>query len=448
MKLTKLERLPKLAEHKRVAAYARVSTEKLEALSSLANQIEHYRKMFANNPNYILVGVFSDNGISGAKSARPQFKKMLEMAKNGEIDLIYTKSISRFSRNLINTLEIIRELKAIDVGIYFEEQNMNTLDPKSEFILHLLSIFAESELKSMSGNMRWRIIKDFEEGKLWGGCNHYGYKMINRRYIVDPETAPAVKLIYEKYLSGMGTYSIARIMNEMNIPTIKGGKWNNSTVLEILTNRNYTGDLVLQRTFKKDYKSGSVLNRGQVDSFVVEDDHEPIIDKDTYLKVQIIRAQKAKKHKTEVQKQKIIHEFSDLLVCENCGHFYRYKKSPYQCAYVCATFMNYGKDKCQSKQIREDVLFNITKKVLNIEEVTRDELLKRVKQIIVKKDNILTFILKNGKEENVHWDDPKRSESWTPEMKEKMRISSSKIVMVREKNGHFLRKGELNANSN
>ena len=119
MKLTKLESLPSLDKITRVAAYARVSTEKAEALFSLANQIEHYRHMFAANPNYVLVGVFSDNGISGAKSARPEFQKMIEMAKNGEIDLIYTKSISRFSRNLMTTLQIIKELKAVDVGIYF-----------------------------------------------------------------------------------------------------------------------------------------------------------------------------------------------------------------------------------------------------------------------------------------------------------------------------------------
>ena len=433
MKLTKLERLPKLDEHKRVAAYARVSTEKPEALSSLVNQIEHYKQMFSSNPNYILVGVFSDNGISGAKSARPQFNAMLDKARNGEIDLIYTKSISRFSRNLINTLEIIKELKALNVGIFFEEQNMNTLEPKSELILHLLSIFAESELKSMSGNMRWRIIKDFEEGKLWGGCNHLGYKLVDRRYVLDPETAPLVKRIYEMYLSGMGDYLIAKTLELEKVPSLRGGKWGHSTIQLILTNRNYTGDLVLQRTFTKDYKSTRKMNKGHVDYFVVEDDHEPIIDKETFLNAQILRMQKAKKLNNEKPKVKIVHDFTDLLVCEVCGHPYRFKKGQYQNHYICSTFTNYGKLRCDSKQIPERVLIPLVKKVLDSEEINNEILKRKVKRIIVKRGNLLTFIFKNGKEKTVHWDDPKRSDSWTKEMREQVSQRSLKLAAERRK---------------
>ncbi len=442
MKLAKLERLPNLNEPKRVAAYARVSTDKVEALSSLANQIEHYKHMFSSNPNCILVGVFSDYGISGSKSSRPGFNKMLEKARNGEIDLIYTKSISRFSRNLVTTLEIIKEFKSLDINVYFEEQNMYTLDPKSELTLNLLAVFAESELKSMSGNMRWRVLKDFEEGKLWGSCDCYGYKMINRRYVLDPETAPYVKEIYSMYLSGMGAHSIATVMARRNVPTLRGGKWNKSTIQEILTNRNYTGDLILQRTFKKDYKTNRVLNRGQIDSFLVEDDHEAIIDKETFYDVQVLRAQKAKKHNNEKPREKIFHEFTNLMVCENCGHYYRFKKSPFQNQYICSTYMNQGKDRCNSKLIRESILIETTKKTLGLDEITREVLLEKLQKIVVRKGNILTYVPKNGKEIDAHWDDPKRSDCWTPEMKEKMRISSSKIVMVRAANGHFVRKGE------
>lgn len=448
MKLTKLERLPKLTDIKRVAAYARVSTEKAEALSSLANQIEHYKKKFSSNPNYVLVGVFSDNGISGSKSSRPEFDKMLEMARNGEIDIIFTKSISRFSRNLLTTLNIIRELKALDVAIYFEEQNMNTMDAKTELTLNLLSIFAESELKSMSGNMRWRIMKDFEEGKLWGGGDYTGYKIVDRKYVVDPETAPIVKRIYDMYLSGIGDYKIAKLLELEGVPTVRGGKWGHATVQMILTNRNYTGDLVLQRTYTKDYKSTRHMNKGQADYFIVENDHEPIIDKETFLNAQILRSQKAKIHNTEKPKQKVVKDFTDLLYCGVCGHPYRFKKDQYHNNYLCTTFANYGKRHCASKQIRESILISVTKSTLGLEEVDNDILKKKLKKIIVKPDNLLTFILKNGEEKTVHWENPKRSDGWTEEMKEKMRISSSKIKMVRAKNGHWLKKGEDNGDSN
>lgn len=448
MKLTKLESLPSLDKITRVAAYARVSTEKAEALSSLANQIEHYRHMFAANPNYVLVGVFSDNGISGAKSARPEFQKMIEMAKNGEIDLIYTKSISRFSRNLMTTLQIIKELKAIDVGIYFEEQRMNTLDNKSEFTLNLLSVFAETELKSMSGNMRWRIMKDYEEGKLWGGGDYTGYKIVNRRYVLDPETAPIVRRIYDMYLSGIGDHKIAKLLELEGVPTTRGGKWGHATIQMILTNRNYTGDLVLQRTYTKDYKSTRHLNKGQADYFVVENDHEPIIDKETFLNAQILRSQKAKMHNTEKPKQKVVRTFSDLLYCGICGHQFHFKKGPYHNHYLCATFVNYGKRRCQSKQIRESILESVTKSTLGLEEINNDILKKKLRKIIIKPDNMLTYILKNDEEITVHWDDPKRSDGWTDEMKDKMRTISSKRKQPRAKNGHWMKKGENNANSN
>ena len=433
MKLTRLERLPELATPKRVCAYARVSTIKEEALSSLANQIAHYKAKFANDPNIIFVGVFSDNGISGVKNNRPEFKKMIEMAKNGQIDIIYTKTISRFSRNLITTLNIVKELKAINVAIYFEEQNMNTLDAKSELTLHLLSIFAENELKSMSGNMRWRISKDFEEGKLWGGGDLLGYKMINRHYYLDPETAPIVKRIFDMYLSGMGDYLIAKTLQLEGVPTLKGGEWGHATIQQLLTNRNYTGDLILQRTYTKDYKSHSKLNRGQQDSFLIENDHEPIIDKETFLNAQILRMQKAKKYNNEKPRAKIIHEFSDLMVCDKCGHFYRYKKGPYQNHYICHTFSNFGKEKCNAKQIPERVLIPLTKEVLGLKEITNDILKKRLQRIVVKDNNELIYILKNGKEIKVHWDDPKRSDSWTDEMKEQVRQRSLKLAKERRK---------------
>lgn len=443
MNIDKVERIQKLPNKKRVCAYARVSAEKEMSLHSLSYQISYYSQLIQSHRDWTYVGVYSDEGISGTKVDRPGFQKMMEDARAGKIDLILTKSVSRFARNTVVLLNACRELKSLGIDVYFEEQKIHSLSYEGELMLTLQASFAQEEARSTSLNQRWRIQKDFEEGKLWGGADCYGYKVIERKLVKDEKTAPIVKRVYSLYLEGYGDHSIAKILNSEGVPTLKGGRWAQAHIKSMLTNVAYKGDLLLQKTFVKNYLSpGRHNNRGQKDWYLVEEDHEPIIDKDTFQKVQDLRKQKSIENKTMTVKEKIIKEFSDLLYCGNCGRQYRFKKGPYKNHYICTTYMNEGKAYCDSKQIPEDILINVTKVTLGLEEISNEILKSKIDRILMKKDNLITYILKNGKELTVHWDDPKRSDGWNKEMKEAARERALKKKTI---NGKWVKEEQTNA---
>lgn len=410
--------MPKLPTKMRVCAYARVSAEKEMSLHSLSYQVSYYSQLIQSHKGWKYSGVYSDEGISGTKEERPGFQKMMEDARKKSFDLIITKSVSRFARNTVILLNSCRELKELGIDVYFEEQNIHSLSYEGELMLTLQASFAQEEARSTSLNQRWRIAKDFEEGRLWGGAANLGYKLVNRKYVIDEETAPIVRRIFKLYLEGLGDHAIARKFNEEGVPSLRGGRWAQSIIKGILTNVNYTGDLMLQKTYVENYLSkGRHNNRGQKDFFYVEDDHEPIIDKETFKKVQELRKAKAKENNTTVQKLKIQKEFSGLIYCGNCGRQYRFQKGKYKNHYLCCTFASEGKAHCASKQIPEDILIDVTKVTLGLEVINNDILKSLIRKIVVKPDNILTFNFLSGEEKDVHWDDPKRSNGWTNEMK-------------------------------
>ena len=439
MNIDKVERIQKLPNKKRVCAYARVSAEKEMSLHSLSYQISYYSQLIQSHRDWTYVGVYSDEGISGTKVDRPGFQKMMEDARAGKIDLILTKSVSRFARNTVVLLEACRELKNLGVDVYFEEQKINSMSYEGELMLTLQASFAQEEARSTSLNQRWRIKKDFEEGRLWGGANCVGYKIVNRKFVVDEATAPIVRRVYSLYLEGLGDHAIAKLLNEESVPSLKGGRWAQSHIKSMLTNVTYKGDLVLQKTYVSNYLStGRHNNRGQKDSYLVENDHEPIIDKETFDKVQALRKKKAAENNTTQVKQKVIREFSGLLFCANCGRQYCFKKGPYKNHYMCATFLYEGKARCDAKQIPENILIDVTKVTLGLDEVTNSILRSKVQKILVKRDNILTYVLLSGKTIDAHWDDPKRSDGWTAEMKEAAR-KRAKAKPV--KNGKWIKEG-------
>ena len=434
MNIDKVEKIKKLPDRKRVCAYARVSAEKEMSLHSLSYQVSYYSQLIQSHKDWKYVGVYSDEGISGTKEARPGFQQMMEDARAGKIDLILTKSVSRFARNTVVLLNACRELKNLGIDVYFEEQKIHSLSYEGELMLTLQASFAQEEARSTSLNQRWRIKKDFEEGKLWGGADSVGYKVVNRKLVIDEKTAPIVKRVYSLYLEGYGDHAIAKILNSEGVPTLKGGRWAQAQIKSMLTNIVYKGDLLLQKTFVQNHLStGRHNNRGQKDWYLVEDDHEPIIDKETFEKVQALRRQKAIENKNTVVKGKITKEFSELLYCANCGRQYRFKKGPYKNYYICTTYMNEGKTYCDSKQIPENILIDVTKVTLGLEEISNEILKTKVNKILIKRDNLVTYILKNGKEVTVHWDDPKRSDGWNEEMKEAARKRALKKKTVNDK---------------
>ena len=204
-KVTMIATLPKLERKKRVAAYARVSSDKDTMLHSLSAQISYYSRLIQSTDGWEFAGVYADEGITGTKETRDEFNRIVEDAKAGKIDLIITKSISRFARNTVTLLQTARDLKLIGVDIFFEEQNLHSMSNEGEMILTLLASVAQEESRQVSENQKWRIKKDFEQGIVWGGGSGcLGYRIIKRKFVVVPEEAETVKEVYRLYISGMG----------------------------------------------------------------------------------------------------------------------------------------------------------------------------------------------------------------------------------------------------
>ena len=271
---------------KKVAAYCRVSSGKDAMLHSLSTQVSYYSGLIQNHADWSYCGVYSDEAITGTKSDRPGFQRMLKDCEAGKIDLILTKSISRFSRNTVTFLQTIRKLKSIGIDVFFEEQNIHSIDGSGELMTTILSSFAQEESHSVSQNMKWRIKKNFEEGIPWNNAL-LGYRLKGDRYELIPEEADTVRRIFREYLSGFGKTKIANGLTADGIPTRFGGPWHPNTVGKILRNETYTGNLLLQKTFIEDHITKKKrINNGERPKYLVESSHEAIIPPETFEAVQ------------------------------------------------------------------------------------------------------------------------------------------------------------------
>lgn len=273
---------------KRVCAYVRVSSEKDAQMESFENQQSYFKRKYEDDDSCEFVGIFSDSGISGTSENRPAFQQMLTMCRKREIDLIHTKSISRFARNTLTVLSVSRELKGYGIGIYFEEQNINTLSSEGELMLTVLASFAEAEAFDMSENQKWAVRKKFESGEVMINTKRFmGYdKDSDGNLIINREEAAIVRMIFERYLAGLGFYRIARELNEKRIPTITGGVWHESTVRGMIKNEKYKGDCILQKYYTPKMGGNTVPNKGKVQSYYVEKNHEPIVSKEMWEEAQ------------------------------------------------------------------------------------------------------------------------------------------------------------------
>ncbi len=341
----------------RKCGYARVSTLAEEQEHSLVNQTEYYRELISKDDNAIFVGIYADRKSGRNTRQRPQFIEMIKAAKRGEIDYIITKSISRFARNLVETLKVIRELREISVGIYFENESIDTLDATSDFIISIYSTIAESELTSMSENVKWAARKRFKNGSVELNSNIYGYTLKEGQLTPEPEEAVVVKEMFERYAKGEGYRKIANRLNDRGIKKKLTDKlWKDADIKRILGNEKYVGDALLQKTYKKDFKQ--IKNNGEVPQYYVENNHEPIVDRETYEKVQEIMEKKSRQYK---QAPAIVSPFSGKIKCKSCDGGYRRKKNnrntPYEkWIWSCSTYIDSGREHCKGHNIREDDL--------------------------------------------------------------------------------------------
>lgn len=399
----------------KIAAYARVSSDKDSMLHSLSSQVSYFSKLIQANDSWVYVGVYSDEAKTGTKDTRAAFQRLIQDAKEGRIDIIITKSVSRFARNTLTLLETVRMLKEIEVDVYFQEQNIHTNSNEGEFLLSILASYAQEESRSCSENTLWRVRKNFEEGKLYGGNDSWGYKIVDGKLILVPEEAKLVKRVFELYIAGNGDAKIAQILNDDNIKSRKGKLWTKATIRGILTNPNYTGDLVLQKTYRENHiTKKSKINNGEKPKFINEKDHDAIIDETTFKTVQTLRKERLNKGSKEAGH----HYFSGLLVCEHCGKKYKFKNTKYHVKYECTTYNDLGKKYCPSKGVPEETLITIANEIMHTTIFDEEGFRKLVNYIVVKDNNILDFNFNDGTSKEIHWSDRSRRESWTPEMRE------------------------------
>lgn len=402
--ITQVKHQPKLAERIKVAAYARVSSGKDAMLHSLSAQVSYYSSMIQSHRGWEYAGVYSDEAISGTKEARPGLQKLISDCREGKIKMVITKSISRFARNTVTLLETVRMLKALGVDIYFEEQNIHTMSNDGELMLTILASYAQEESLSVSENQKWRIKKNFEAGIPWNG-RMLGYRLIGERFEIVPMEAVLVRRIFHEYLDGYGINKIAQGLNEEGVHAIRGEMWHKSTIANILCNYNYTGNLILQKTFKESHLATmSYNNEGQLPKYHIEDSHEAIIDIDTFMAVQMEIERREKPIKTNQT-----YPFSGLLKCAKCGKSYRRKVTATGPVWICSTFNTRGKKYCASKQIPESTLESV------VYSLTDD--VKKIEKIVVDDKNALHFHFIDGLIVTRVWADRSRSESWTEEMR-------------------------------
>lgn len=407
----KIDSLPKLVQKKRVCAYARVSSGKDAMMHSLSAQVSYYSELIQNHTGWEYAGVYSDEAQTGTRDDRPGFQAMLADCRAGKVDMIITKSISRFARNTVTLLETVRELKECGIDVYFEEQNIHTQSSDGELMLTILASYAQEESRSVSENMKWRVRKNFAEGIPWNVVV-LGYRFDGDKLIVHPQEAELVKRIFGLYLSGYGYETISKLLNNRGDTTRNGTEWTESKVRTVLKNYIYTGNLLLQKTYRIDHiTKKSLHNNGEVPMYHAEQSHEPIIEMAVYNTVQAEMARRAKQYDAKPDLHKV-YDFTSKIVCGICGKNYRRKKTSTGSAWSCTTYEKHGKAACSAKRIPEQMLYDV---------IAWHGSVDAIKKIIALPGNTIRLIFNDGREIKEQWQDRSRSESWTPEMRQRAR---------------------------
>lgn len=349
------------AKKLRVAAYCRVSTDSDAQLESLEAQKTHYENYINARDDWEFAGLYYDEGITGTKAdKRPELIRLITDCKDRKIDFVITKSISRFSRNTTDCLEIVRTLLALHIPVYFETESINTGSMESELFLSILSSMAEGESSSIAENNKWSTQRRFADGTYKLSYLPYGYMQRDGEMLIHPEQAEVVKRIFADLLSGKGTDAIAKELNAEQVPTKKGGRWSSTSIRDILSNEKYVGDCLFQKTYT-DSQFNRHKNQGQMNQYFVSDHHEAIISHEDFDAAAALIAQRAaeKGIKSGSSKYQQRYAFSGKIICGECGDTFRrrihsstYVRYP---AWVCNTHLADTK-KCSMRFIRNDDL--------------------------------------------------------------------------------------------
>lgn len=384
---------------KRVAAYCRVSTEQEEQVNSYAVQVKHYTELINREPRWSMVGIFADKGISGTSTKhRDEFNRMIRACKKGKIDMIITKSISRFARNTLDVLKYTRMLNDLNIDVYFEEQGIHTLDKGSEFFITMYGSIAQSESENISANVKWGKERSAKEGNVsFHYKNFLGYKRgKDGSPKIDDNEAEIIRFIYQRFLAGDSYRVIAKNLEENNMLTPTGNeKWNFGTIRSILTNERYKGDAVINKTYVVDCISKKIRsNNGERVKYYVENNHPAIIDAETFSRVQEEIARRNGKRKvkqvgtkTELGKYSCKYALTELLICGECGTPYR------RCTWTaggnkrivwrCINRLDFGKKYCHhSPTLNEEKLHRAIMEGIRLVAMENTELFETLKKHI------------------------------------------------------------------
>lgn len=373
---------------KKVAAYARVSTESDEQQNSYEAQVRYYTEFIKSKDEWKFVKVYTDEGISGTSTAKREgFTEMVKDALEGKIDLILTKPVSRFARNTVDSLVTIRKLKEKGIEVFFEKENIWTFDGKGELLLTIMSSLAQEESRSISENVKWGIRKRFADGKVIVGYKNFlGYdKGPDDSLVINEDQAKLVRFIFSEFLSGKSTNAIAKRLTREKIPTVTGKQvWNETTITGILRNEKYKGDALLQKTYVADFLTKKpIVNHGEVPMYLVENNHPAIITREQYDAAQAMLDDMSMK-----RTHKDVSPFCGKVICADCGSVFspktwhsndKYKRTIWQC-------LNkyHNESICTTPHLSEEELQDIYIKAVNKLFSHADDVRKKVESVVFK----------------------------------------------------------------
>lgn len=398
--VTKIDANPELIKRNKsngplnVAAYCRVSTDAEDQINSYKAQVAYYTEHITQNPKWRFVDIYADEGITGTMVAkRDNFMRMIKDCEKGKIDLILTKSVSRFARNVVDSLSYIRKLKAMNIGIYFEEQNINSLEEESETYIGIYSVIAQSESENISSNVKWGITKRMQNGTYACRFNFLGYrkdKGESEPHII-PEEAKIVRHIFKMYLEGSSIDQIKQYLENNHIKTVQGKDfWKKTVIRHMLQNEKYVGDVLYQKTFTTDCISKRTkINHGEKAKYLVSNNHPAIIDRETFKAVQAEMVRRSNKRKTSdfaitnLGKYSGKYALSELLICGECGSFYKRKTwtkgTEKRIYWRCQSRIEHGSKYCKkSKGIEEKKL--------------HDAICRALRKMVEEKESIVCLI--------------------------------------------------------
>lgn len=422
--MKKIERIeptvPQIKRKKKVAAYARVSMETDRLSHSLSAQVSYYSQLIQKNPEWEYAGVYADSFISGTSTKnRTEFQRLIADCEAGKIDVILTKSISRFARNTVDLLSTVRRLKAIGVEVRFEKENISSTNSSGEIMLSILASFAQEESINISNNTKWGTRKRFEQGIPNGRFRIYGYRWEGDQLVVVSEEAAIVKRIFQNFLDGKSRLETEREFAAEGITTRAGCRWVDSNIRGVLTNITYTGNML----FQKEYLDSPLTkkrkkNHGELPRYWVENTHEAIIDKETF---DYVQQEMARRRELGAIANKSIPTtcFTSKLECGVCHRHYvhsmKYSPNGYRQEYWICSSKKDGKTKCRSKFLPQRILERVCAEVMDLTEFDEDVFLQSIAKIIVVRHHELEFHFYDGRVVLKHWVSNLKKESWTEE---------------------------------